>query len=99
MGACGDGRRLSGAIGKIRAKQGAETAVHTMGALLYFRRVVPFGIGMIRHDQKLLGTKLHTKPAAFAPLLDYMDDTVWHFNTVYIQRFSPTHNDYPSIIP
>jgi len=75
--------------GEIGAQQGAQSAIHTIGVVYTFRRMVSLSIGVFRHDQHVARTKFHTKSATFAAFFDNMNNAARNLQAILIKRFSP----------
>jgi hypothetical protein len=95
-------RRLQSAVfdidGEIGTEQGAQSTVNATGIVCQFGWMIAFGVGVLRHDQHILGAEFNAKAASFAPFLDDMDDTVGHLDAVPVQGLSPIRHS-PSSIP
>jgi hypothetical protein len=97
-----DVRRLHPAIfdidGEIRTEQGAQSTVNATGIVYQFGWMIAFGVGVLRHDEHILGAEFNTKAASFAPFLDDVYDTVGYLDAVPVQGLSPIRHS-PSSIP
>jgi hypothetical protein len=85
---------------KIGAQQGAQSAVDTVRVVEDFGRVIALAVGVIGHDQHVLGAEFNAETAPFAPLLDDVNGATGYLDAVPIERLSPKDHkpswDYPS---
>jgi hypothetical protein len=75
--------------GKIRTEQHAESAVGTMGILVDFGEMIPFGVCPGGHEKDFFGAKLHAEAAPLAPVRDQPNGPARDAYPVFVERFSP----------
>jgi hypothetical protein len=83
---------------EIRTQQRAQSAIDAVSIVDEFRRMVTFRIGVLGHDERILGAKLNAKSAPFASFLDDVNDAARNLDAVPVQGLSPIGH-VPSSIP
>jgi hypothetical protein len=64
-----------------------------------FGRMITFDIKFSGQLKDISGTILHAKAAPFTSITDNMDFTMWHFDLVRIERFTPIlHSRSPVVL-
>jgi len=75
--------------GKIRTEQHAESAVGTMGILVDFGEMIPFGVCPGGHGKDFFGAELHAEAAPLAPVRDQSNGPSRDAYPVFVERLSP----------
>jgi len=83
--------------GKVRTKEGAQTAVCANGISDHLWGVIPLGIGTLGQHKYIAGAKFNAKTAAFAAFFDNPHGSTGNGNEVCIEWGSPElHGNLPS---
>jgi len=80
--------------GKVRTKEGAQTAVSANGISDHLGGVIPLGIGTPGQYKYIAGAKFNAKAAPFAALFDNPHCSAGNGNEVCIEWGSPELHDH-----